>query len=449
MPITTRAFCSRRTIPLLLLGLLALPTPAAAQDREVWITIERRALNAFEAWEGGSPTAAEPKEVGAFSREVVAAPFTEGRVEALTAFMHERYGVCGGFIAHPSLDAALAAQARAATAATAEQPAPPVEYTIDNGPVVQALLAELKEANLRSTIGSLEGFFTRYHACHSTYNSAGWIKSLWEGYAAGHKGVTVELVNHPPAETPQPSVVLTIRPGPSAGRVETGIVILGAHQDSYAGSNCTTSRSPGADDDGSGVAVLSEVIRAALALGYRPKTTVKFMAYAAEEAGLRGSDDIAQRYQDQGANVVGVVQFDMTNYKGSSGDIYLISDYTSSAQNTFLGQLVDTYLPELSRGTAACGYGCSDHASWSSRGYPASLPFESTMSEYNPYIHSRYDTLAQMGGTADHSLKFAKLAAAYMAELAKGGFTSWLAGPSDASADAGASRMGRGAAAHP
>ena len=67
------------------------------------------------------------------------------------------------------------------------------------------------------------------------------------------------------------------------------VVVLGGHQDSIAGSNCTTSRSPGADDDASGIATLSEVIRAAMALGYQPERTVKFMAYAAEEVGLRGS----------------------------------------------------------------------------------------------------------------------------------------------------------------
>jgi hypothetical protein len=110
----------------------------------------------------------------------------------------------------------------------------------------------------------------------------------------------------------------------------------------------------------------------------------------------------------------------MTNYKGSTGDIYIFQDYTNSAQNTFVGNLIDTYLPGIVRGTDSCGYGCSDHASWHNQGFPASMPFESRMSQYNPTIHTVNDTLAQSGNNANHAIKFARLATAYVAELAKG-----------------------------
>jgi leucyl aminopeptidase len=121
-----------------------------------------------------------------------------------------------------------------------------------------------------------------------------------------------------------------------------------------------------------------------------------------------------------------VLQLDMTGYEGSANDIYLISDNTNADQNTFLGDLVDTYLPTLTRGTTACQYGCSDHASWHSRGYAASFPFEAYFRpfppnpQYNPFIHTQNDTLANIGNNANHAVKFSKLAAAYMAELAKG-----------------------------
>jgi leucyl aminopeptidase len=38
----------------------------------------------------------------------------------------------------------------------------------------------------------------------------------------------------------------------------------------------------------------------------------------------------------------------------------------------------------------------------------------------NPYIHTPSDTLSQTAGSAQNTVKFVKLAAAYMAELAKG-----------------------------
>ena len=40
---------------------------------------------------------------------------------------------------------------------------------------------------------------------------------------------------------------------------------------------------PGADDDASGIASATEVLRVAIERDYRPERTVKFMAYAAEE----------------------------------------------------------------------------------------------------------------------------------------------------------------------
>ncbi len=158
----------------------------------------------------------------------------------------------------------------------------------------------------------------------------------------------------------------------------------------------------------------------AVAKGYKPARTVKLMAYAAEEIGLRGSGAIAANHKSTGVNVVGVLQLDMINYRGSSYDIVMVSDYTNAAQNTFIRNLITKYLPGVTATSTTCGYGCSDHASWHNQGYPASIPFEALMGQDNPTIHTTSDTLAQTAGTATNSVKFTKLAAAYMAELAKG-----------------------------
>jgi leucyl aminopeptidase len=70
-------------------------------------------------------------------------------------------------------------------------------------------------------------------------------------------------------------------------------------------------------------------------------------------------------------------------------------------------------------GLSRCGYGCSDHASWHRNGFPASMPFESTMGDINRKIHTTADTLEPMGGTAKHAVKFAQMAVAYAVEMAK------------------------------
>jgi len=116
--------------------------------------------------------------------------------------------------------------------------------------------------------------------------------------------------------------------------------------------------------------------------------------------------------------VEGMLNLDMANYKGSALDIYFVSDNTSADQNAFLGKLIDTYT-SYKWGSFKCGYGCSDHASWTRNGFAASLPFESTFADYNPAIHSANDTLAQTGGRAEHAVKFARLGVAYIVEMAK------------------------------
>jgi leucyl aminopeptidase len=164
--------------------------------------------------------------------------------------------------------------------------------------------------------------------------------------------------------------------------------------------------------------VVTETLRAIVASGFKPKRTIKFIDYAAEEVGLRGSKAIVQDYRTQGVNVIGVVQFDMVGVKGTSNkDIVFMTDYTNRAQNTFMTQLLDTYLSDISYGYDQCGYGCSDHASWHNQGYPVSMPFESNMSDINRRIHTRNDTNVDSA----HALKFARLSATFVAELAKSG----------------------------
>ena len=197
------------------------------------------------------------------------------------------------------------------------------------------------------------------------------------------------------------------------------IVVLGGHLDSINGMwGGEANRAPGADDNASGIAVLTESLRVLAASGFRPRRTVEFMGYAAEEVGLRGSKEIAASYSKQGKKVAAVIQFDMTNYKGSDKAIYLLTDHVDPGVTDFLGKLIDAYA-QVPWSTTKCGYACSDHASWTRSGYPSSAAFESAFDGMNRDIHTDRDTLSKSGGTAEHSVSFAKLAAAFAAEVAK------------------------------
>jgi len=405
---------------------LACATPAFAEapakEKEVWITIGTDALEPARASfrSQGLTLPAPALEKGG----VAALRVRESQLEKLAEAMHDKLNRCAGFISHDT-----EAEARAAVeGASAPQPlASLVSYTLNNAPSVNAMLSGVQELNIRNTINSLStNWTTRRYNLQSGIDAANWLKTQWTTIANGRADVSVALFTHPSTLSPQPSVIATI----TGTTHPSEVVVIGGHLDSINGSGSSYA-APGADDDASGVASLTEAFRVAMANGYRPARTVKFMAYAAEEIGLKGSADIAAWHVNNAVNVVGVLQLDMTNYKGSSYDFGMVTDNTNAAQNSFTTSLISTYQPGLTWTNISCGYACSDHASWNSRGFPASMPFEATMTTDNPNIHTTGDTLTFMGGTANNSVKFAKLAVSFMGELAKGATTGNTPPPVD------------------
>ncbi len=83
------------------------------------------------------------------------------------------------------------------------------------------------------------------------------------------------------------------------------IVLAGGHLDSW-------DISQGATDNGLGTAIVLEMAHALAAIGKRPRRTLRFAIWAAEEIGLCGSWDYAKRHADLLANFAGVMNFDMT-----------------------------------------------------------------------------------------------------------------------------------------
>ncbi len=390
------------------------PVASSARDT-VWLTIGSDAEHVvIDAMSRGTLAGRWHGRAG--GGPVALVELEREHIPRLTRLMHDNFRRCGGYIAHRSYEHARAAldSDRAIDAITQQT----LTYSIDQHDTVQTLLPVLDQANLLQLITHLSTQYTnRYHATPDGAKAARWLRGTWKQYSSARNDVRVELWQH--NATNQPSVVLTIE----GDRYPDEVVVIGGHLDSTAGGGTgPTTSAPGADDDASGVATLSEVARVLLGEGFHPDRTIKFIAYAAEEVGLVGSGEIADTFAEQGIDVVGVLQLDMTNYKGSVEDIALISDHTNHAQNAFLGDLIDTYLG-LTWAYSACGYGCSDHASWTAAGFPASIPFESLNEDYNPTIHSASDTLANSDPTASHAMKFARLALAYAIEMAQGDFT--------------------------
>lgn len=294
-----------------------------------------------------------------------------------------------------------------------------VAFEITQDQLVNQSLGLVNNSNIDRQIRELENYGTRYHTKSSAKKASTDLKAKWEGLAGNRSDVSVRLVNH--SGTSMPSVIMTI----TGTEKPNEYVVLGGHLDSTSPSN--QNNAPGADDNASGIATITEAARVLFSMNYKPKKTVEFMAFAAEEIGLVGSKEIARDYKNRNVNIVSYVQLDMTNYKGSTNDIFITTDsYNSTSLNNFLKKLMDHYnasgTHKITYGTSACNYGCSDHHSFAQQGYETSFPIEAKFRESNPKIHTAGDTSSNFPtANATHAAKFAKLALEYLIEVSNAG----------------------------
>jgi bacterial leucyl aminopeptidase len=282
--------------------------------------------------------------------------------------------------------------------------------------VLQAMLPNISTARLASHVESLSAMHNRFYKSEDGAKAAQWIYDQMVAIAAGRDDIDVELVNH---SWTQPSVKATIH---GTGGLANEKVILGGHLDSINWERLMPTRwdhAPGADDNASGIAVILETFTTIVESGIRPQRTMEFMGYAAEEIGLRGSNEIAREYRQNGANVVGVMQLDMTGFPAATRKITFIKDNTNPQLTQFTERVMDEYVQEPWQ-ESNCGYACSDHASWDKVGYPAVFPFEAAFKDSNPSIHTARDTSEKIDPA--FAAQFAKLATAYMVEGAQTAF---------------------------
>lgn len=292
-----------------------------------------------------------------------------------------------------------------------------LNFSITEDEIVLPTLDLIQTQNIADHILELENYGTRHHSRASGTQAAIDLKEKWEQMAAsyGRTDVSVRLFEH--TTTEMPSVILTI----TGAEFPDEYVIVGGHLDSTSNQG-NIDNAPGADDDASGIATITEATRALFEIAFVPKRTIEVMAYAAEEIGLVGSNEIASQYASNDVNVIAVSQFDMTLFNGSSNDVSFITDFTSDTLTNYMMSLLDHYNTsephQVTYSTSLCNYGCSDHASWTGQGYMAAFPFEANFGQHNDNIHTSGD-LFSLTNTATHATKFAKLCAEFLIEVAK------------------------------
>lgn len=318
--------------------------------------------------------------------------------DALAQASHEDIGACGAMIP-VNLDQNLV------SLGDAQSPTWSTLLKLDSA---KTLADSVSGTNIQATVTTLEALGSRYHAGANAALATNTVKDLWQALLPNN--ATLTEFSNASSSTVQNNLILTI---PGTVDDSTAIVI-GAHLDSINRSDETNA--PGADDDASGIATLTEMIRVIKTSDATFARRVEFHAYGAEEVGLIGSSLIARSYAAAGRSIAGMLQIDMNGYPQpeNAEKIFLVSTDTSSPLRRGLKDILDLYLGgnyeelTLSAGT-------SDHKSWTNAGYHAVFPFEHPQN-YNKALHSSADKSTLLNFS--YAARFGKLATLWVAHMA-------------------------------
>jgi hypothetical protein len=185
---------------------------------------------------------------------------------------------------------------------------------------LQSLLRQIDPARMQATVQRLTQFGTRHTASSQTDPVRGigaatnWVIAQMQAIAATSNGaMTVQrqtfvqpVATNIPVPTTITNCIATLQGTASPER----FYVVTGHLDSRVTNVLDfTSDAPGADDDGSGVAVVLELAR--LFAGHRFPGTLVFATVAGEEQGLYGSGYMAQQMSAAGADVQGMFSNDI------------------------------------------------------------------------------------------------------------------------------------------
>lgn len=284
--------------------------------------------------------------------------------------------------------------------------APKPGYEINHQDEVNALLKDIEPDNIWHTLTHMTSYPNRSATKDTGVEAAQWLKAQFEKMATESGRNDTDTFFVKTGWYKQPSVVTVI-----GKNIKAPALVLGAHMDTLDG------HMPGAGDDGSGSASLMEATRILLSSKTELKRPVYIVWYAAEERGLVGSQYVVEYFKDNAIPVLAAIQFDMTGYRVKADDptMWVFTDYTDKGLSNFVARLIDTYV-HVPVDYSRCGYGCSDHASWTEAGVPSAFPCESNFEDHNPNIHSSSDTMDHL--SLEHMTNFSKLAVAFAVELA-------------------------------
>lgn len=306
-----------------------------------------------------------------------------------------------------------------ATAAWAQAPhlfehTYPVVSTVN--PEIRAMMDSVSVDSLKANIEHLSSYHTRRFDSRFIYDVQDWLVDRYQGFGTDTVMLHDFKVSKPGYPEETADNILAVQWGT---KTPNEYVICGAHYDSWNddGTDPDTIRSPGADDNATGVAGILETAR--ILSRYTFDRTIIYANWCAEEIGLVGSAAYARDMAEQLMDIVGYFNLDMTGYLEEGTDIHVHLMYTT--QDSLIADYVynfsHVYFPEMPIRQNWLAWGDSDYSSFNRNGYPAVHPFEDVHAS-SPFIHTRQDVLGVSVNNLDQSKRFTELNLGLVATLA-------------------------------
>ncbi len=184
---------------------------------------------------------------------------------------------------------------------------------------IDAIVRDISPQRIQGYVNKLVSFGTRHTMSDTVSDTRGigaarrWIKSEFERCGAGRLQVAFDSHLHPVTprlarETEIVNVVATL-PGTQAQSRERMYVVSGHYDSRNTDNNDFTNDAPGANDDASGTAAVIEL--ACVMARHKFDATLVFMAVAAEEQGLYGAADWAEKAKQNKLNIAGMFTNDI------------------------------------------------------------------------------------------------------------------------------------------
>lgn len=282
----------------------------------------------------------------------------------------------------------------------AQLAAPNLEFPTDS------LVSRVSQDSVYAYDQRLEDFQTRYIFTDSIDAARDWLIQKFQEF--GYTDVSTQDFYY---QGKYLQNVKAVKPGYAE---PDKLIVIGAHYDAITYDQPTSPYefAPGADDNGSGTALVLEVARALADVPLRK--TVIFMPFSAEEVGLVGSSVAASDFADAGANLEVMFNYDMIGYVtdgywdfdiyGGISGIYSPLTMAAAERNTAL-------IP-----VDAADDGSSDHKPFLQQGFQAVNGIESDFN--TPGWHTDIDLTIHLH--FDYMSDVVRMALAALAEVADG-----------------------------